>query len=97
MFCGESFHGSARDRSGFPDWLELLDGPSWPGHSSMETFAGGNSGGAGASGSWAPDHFGFPVSGMDFDWGEVAGVAIVLIGLVLIACGSWDLCDLLGA
>ena len=75
-----------------PSWISrlvgLLDGAPSPGHSTMGTFAGGESGGAGASGSWVPDHCEFHVSGMDFDWGEVAGVAIVLIGLVLIAFGA---------
>jgi len=82
---------SAWHRSGHfgsPDWLDILDCASSPGHSTMETFAGGNSGGAGACGSWAPDHFESQVSGMDFDWGEAAGVVIVLIGLVLIALGA---------
>jgi hypothetical protein len=81
---------SERQRAGHagsPDWLDVLDGAT-PGHSTMETFSGGDSGGAGASGSWVPDHFEFHVSGMDFDWGEVAGVAIVLIGSVLIALGA---------
>jgi hypothetical protein len=71
--------------AGSPDWLDTLDGASSPGRSTMETFAGGHSGGAGASGSWTPDHFEFHVSGMDFAWDEVADVAIVLIGLLLIA------------
>lgn len=84
------WRGSAwetRGNPGFPDWPELLEGLSSPGHSSIETFTGGNSGGAGASGSWAPDHFEFH-AGMDFDWGEVAGIVMVLIGSVLIAFGA---------
>jgi hypothetical protein len=84
-----------RGRNGSPNWRNLVDGASSPGHSSVETFAGGHSGGAGASGWWEPDHssispdsFELHDVSIDFDLGEAAGVAIVLVGLILVTFGA---------
>jgi len=72
--------------TGSPDWLDVLDGASSTGRSGVDVFGGGESGGAGASGTWEPAHF--DAAGLDFDLGEAAGVVIVLVGLILVLFGA---------
>ena len=75
-----------RGEAGAFDWLDLLDGGSWPERSGADAFGGGGSGGAGASGSWEPAaiHDG----GIDLDLGELAVVVIVFIGLMMVVLGA---------
>jgi len=72
--------------SGSPDWPDVLDGASSTGHSGVDVFGGGESGGAGASGTWEPPHL--DAASLDFDLGEAAGVVIVLVGLILVLFGA---------